>query len=171
MDLSHNKITNTNKKLFLVSTSRIKATPPIISKIKVHTARDIKNITPLRTNSPIQRFCDSPSFTISRTNRFQMSILEKFKCIFYLDMSSHFKSRKVITENSMIKSNKDMRPFTPEIRREKNKQLFSAREAKHEVIRVTKSTLIKMKKEIVEFKLEEKFKKLFFRQQKTVYLI
>ncbi|OMJ83801.1 hypothetical protein SteCoe_15210 [Stentor coeruleus] len=96
-----------------------------------------------------------------------MSVLEKFKCIFYSDMSSYFKTRKTTTENSMIKNNKDMRPFTPESRREKNKQINSAREAKHEVIRVTKSSLIKMKKEIVEFKLEEKFKKLFFRQKKA----
>ncbi|OMJ85275.1 hypothetical protein SteCoe_13435 [Stentor coeruleus] len=91
-----------------------------------------------------------------------MTIFEKFK-----HMSSYFKSRKPKVLNSVIDANKDMRPHTPEGRIEKTKKKIAARDAKHSAIIITKSSIIQMKKDIFQFKLQEKFKKLSFRQEKN----
>lgn len=61
-----------------------------------------------------------------------------------------------------------MRPFTPKEQKERNRIRFEFKEAKSIEVRKTKSILIKKKKCHNEFKLEEKFKKLFFRQQHPV---
>lgn len=170
MDLSNRKTLGSNRKLILFSTPRIKSTSPILTKNNSSINR-IKIFSPLKVSTPNKRTHNGLSFANSQSDRFKMTIFEKFKRKFNIDMSSYFKSRKPKALNSIIDANKNMRPHTPEGRIEKTKKQIATRDAKHSAIRITKSSMIQMKREIFQFKLQEKFKKLSFRQEKTVKLI
>ncbi|OMJ76664.1 hypothetical protein SteCoe_23911 [Stentor coeruleus] len=127
---------------------------------RLNSSSNLKITTPSRLKKSRPRYFDSPTFTISRGDRFEMTIFEKFKY-----MSGYFKSLQPKPTKSAIRLNKDMRPFTPKEQKERSRIRFEFQEAKSIEVRKTKSILIKRKKNFKEFKLEEKFKKLFFRQQ------
>lgn len=74
-------------------------------------------------------------------------------------------------KNSLIQINKNMKIHSPKQKMEKIKNSSFKLTIRKSVSKIAKSTIIQTKKKIQEWKYEEKFKKLAFRQGKKVEFI
>jgi len=72
---------------------------------------------------------------------------------------------------SVIRSNKNLKCHSPIERSANQKRLIVKNDSRRQVTKSAKSYLIRTKKEYFQHKLEEKFKKYFFRQGKSVQVI
>lgn len=80
MDNSEFKLLTPNKKSFFNSSFKIKNIVTSNNDERLDSFKKLKAVTPSRMHRSKQRYFDSPTFTISRGDRFEMSIFEKFKC-------------------------------------------------------------------------------------------
>ena len=110
---------------------------------------------------------NSPTFTISTSSRFESGLFEKFKSIIHPDMSFYFKSRRQFTiSKPSIRSNKNMKPHSPEEKSKKIRSESAKKESRRLQSQIAKRQIVIRKKENIEKKLEEKYKKYFYRSQK-----
>lgn len=110
---------------------------------------------------------NSPTFTISTTSRFESGLFEKFKSKIHPDMSFYFKSRRQFTiSKPSIRSNKNMKPHSPEEKFKKIRSESLKKQCRRLQSQIAKRQIITSKKEKIEKKLEEKYKKYFYRSQK-----
>ena len=83
-------------------------------------------------------------------------------------MSLFFKNKTPTSSKSVIKSNKNMKPHSPLQRLARIKDLSLKREARQTINKIAHKGIFQTKKQIKEYNLTEKFKKLNIRQKKNV---
>ncbi|OMJ93317.1 hypothetical protein SteCoe_3669 [Stentor coeruleus] len=176
MERSRLRISYRSKKLIFPSSLKIKKASSSISNTKAESSKRIKTSTPSSMQSPKVRHFDSAYHPITRNDLFHMSIFDKFKANSSIDKVIHnnpsisdypvcTKPGEVKRSRSIVKMNKDMRAFIPKEVNEKSRIRSASRATNIAVARTAKNILVKMKKEAMEFKLEEKFRKFFFRHK------
>jgi hypothetical protein len=124
--------------------------------------------TPVPRSSNSRKFNNSPGFKISQNSRFQLTTFEKFKCKHNLVMSSQFHARKSKRDSKTIIKNKNMKQHSPSERIEKIRRNSEKNISRMVVNKIARFDISCRKKEEMEMKINEKFKKLFFRQKNKV---
>lgn len=71
-------------------------------------------------------------------------------------------------KKSSIRSNKNMKQHSPIEKSAKLKKMSIMNDSRQQMTKISKFSIVKQKKEYYQQKLDEKFKKLFFRQGKKV---
>lgn len=182
MDRSRLKVSYRSKKLIIPSNLKIRKTASSISHNKAESTKRIKTSTPSSIQSPKNQHLISAYYPITRNDLFHMSIFDKFKVNSSLDKGTHnnpsFSDYPVYTKpavakrsKSIVKMNKDMRAFMPKEANEKSRMRSASRATNIVVARTAKNILVKMKKEAMELRLEEKFRRFFFRHKHPVFSI
>ncbi|OMJ70184.1 hypothetical protein SteCoe_31893 [Stentor coeruleus] len=182
MEISRLRVSYRSKKLISPSNLKIKKVSSSISNTKAESSKRIKFSFPSTTQSPTSRNFNSTYLSITNNDLFHKPIFDKFKVNSSLDKGIHnnpsffdtpmnSKQGKVKHSRSIVKMNKDMRIYMPNEVNEQIRKRSASRATNIVVARTAKNILVRMKKETMEFKLEEKFRRFFFRHKHPVFSI
>lgn len=144
--------------------------PPSTKNVKLRYIGHASSSTP----SGKYTESNSPSFSFSNLSRFDNTIFEKFKSIYYSDrypviirLSSEEKNR----QSQRFLLNQDMSQYSPEKKNKKLEEIHNSYEFTKNIVQLTKKNILENKKLNRESKLRLKFNKLEIRLNKNVWVI
>lgn len=116
----------------------------------------------------------SPSFSFSNLSRFENSVFEKFKSIFYSDrypVVTRLTSAEKNRQSQRFLINQDMSQYSPERKLKKIEEFHKSYEFTKSIVQQTKKNILEGKKLNRESKLKLKFNKLEIRLNRNVRVI